>query len=416
MSRRFSRTPRQSGFTVIELLVTMISMSVILIASGQLMFAMRRGLVRQQLQVEARQNARAALDYTSMLLRGASDFNKGSANAGAVLTWVFAESRCGGCVVPTTIPCGAQIGCYQVSYNNVTATNNASGLLADLGTDIITIGRPEGTVAANAISSPAFSNTAASGWLTPGCAAATAAASQDAFDAFKVATGAGTGTVSDLLVVAGDNGWTFYKITDYKLATNRTTCCVPRSACAVAGVDQACILTEGNLGGPAGIKPPGGNLTLINQRVLTGTRFVSLRVRTNLATGVPWLEQKDGLFDPLVDNSGVNDTFVPILPNIEDLQIVWIFSDGAVRNDSTTNRLTLTGQVPQAGSSATTDIQQVIGFRVTFTARSSQGMAVEPGRFFRPAAEDHDAGTARDTVYRYQASANAMIRNRMMGM
>jgi len=43
-------------------------------------------------------------------------------------------------------------------------------------------------------------------------------------------------------------------------------------------------------------------------------------------------------------------------------------------------------------------------------------MTAEPARFFRPAAEDRAAGTTLDTVYRYQASANAMIRNRMAGM
>jgi prepilin-type N-terminal cleavage/methylation domain-containing protein len=415
MSQRSSRTHRHAGFTLIEVMVTLISVTTILVVSAQLMFAMRRGLVRQQLQVEARQNVRAALDYTSMLLRGASDFNKGSANAGAVLTWVFAQSQCHGCTPPATIPCPTQDGCYQVSYNNVTSTNNGSGILADEGTDIITIGRPEGTITANAVSTPDFANLAQSGWLTPGCTAADAAASAVAFTAFKAATGAGTGTVSDRLAVAGDGGgWTFYKITDYQDSDNSTLCCIPRSACAIAGVNLACILTKGNLGGPLGIKPPGGNTTLQNQRLLTGTRFVSLRVRTDPITHVPWLEQKDGLFDPAADNPG--GAFVPILPNIEDMQVAWIFNNGDVKNNSSANRLGLTGQVPQAGGSATTDVQNVVGFRVTFTARSSQGMTLESARFFRPAAEDHDAGTARDTVYRYQASANAMIRNRMMGM
>ena len=48
MFQRSSSRERQSGFSLIELLVTFISLVIILTVSTQLMFAMRRGLVRQQ--------------------------------------------------------------------------------------------------------------------------------------------------------------------------------------------------------------------------------------------------------------------------------------------------------------------------------------------------------------------------------
>ncbi len=408
MRPRSRKSQSQRGFTFVELLVTITSLVIILVVSTQLMFAMRRGVVRQQLQVEARQSARAAADYTSMLLRGATDFNRVGGNSGAILTWLTRNKT-------DAVVCPGDNACYQVTYNNVTSDDNSNGILADEGTDIITFARPTSTRIIVPLRWPGWQHAANVRWDARPFCADVANNAELAFQNFKIATGEHGGKSDPLLLVDDLGRMAFYQITDYKDFSGNdcvedTVACRDNANPLPAG-QEICFHVVSNKGQSDGINPPGGQPELENPKLYIGVRFASLRVRNG------WLEQKDGIFDPTTDNPGT--AFVPILPNIEDLQIAWIFADGTIRNDSTAagRRITASGNVPQMGTAgpAPDDVRSVVGVRVTYTSRSGQGMPVEPNRFVRPAAEDHAAGTVVDTTYRYQVSANAMIRNRLAG-
>ena len=63
------------------------------------------------------------------------------------------------------------------------------------------------------------------------------------------------------------------------------------------------------------------------------------------------------------------------------------------------------------------DVLNVVGFRITVTARSSVavfGGGKQPER--QPSAEDHDTtGAPADTYFRYQVSSTVLLRNRLAG-
>ena len=110
---------------------------------------------------------------------------------------------------------------------------------------------------------------------------------------------------------------------------------------------------------------------------------------------------------------------------MEDLQIAWVFRDGTIWNTSPTHQLSSAGSytnsVPSqvgngTGTVQTYDVTNVVGIRVTVTAVSSAGITWErSARFFRPAAEDHAAGTTRDKRYHRRMTQIVMIRNRNLG-
>ncbi|KDA55043.1 hypothetical protein EG19_00015 [Thermoanaerobaculum aquaticum] len=131
------------------------------------------------------------------------------------------------------------------------------------------------------------------------------------------------------------------------------------------------------------------------------------------------LQQKNGVFDP----TNPDDGFFTVVPNVEDLQVAYFFRDGTVRNDRPPQDCTwATNCVPvqdpafgPAGTLPETHAANVIGLRITLTARSSQEVPVvqEPSaRFRQPVAENHDPGAAQDRFYRYQNSVFVLLRNR----
>jgi hypothetical protein len=149
-----------------------------------------------------------------------------------------------------------------------------------------------------------------------------------------------------------------------------------------------------------------------------GAEFVSLRVCNG------WLEQKSGIFQPEIDQncpSAATDEYAektgwaPLLANVEDFQVAYIFHNGEIWNNSPNHQLGSTGQVPTQGTPANPyDAANIAGLRVNITVRSPVAAAGEPAsaRYSRPESEDHEAGTTKDAFPRYQASAMAMLRNR----
>jgi len=399
---------RQSGFSLVEFLVVVAALGMVLWIFGQLFFPMQKLATRQRLDVEARQTARAALDYLHYMLRGAGDMNSGGSNnrtPALLLTRVCTGASPGNAV--------------QVTYDNVTNAN-----LGDIGTDIITFARA-------AISAPVLMS--GSTFSSPPSATATHFAYTEACDAagggsaanlalFKQVTGAhdvGGVQQSEILTVmnAFNGAWGFYQITSYDDATNADCCATTKRWISVIANPTTSQLvlpyySAAPPGGAACLGFPSAQLN--NPQLVPGMRFYTLRVRNG------WLEQKMGIFDPNTDNPGT--AFVQILPNVEDLQFAYLFSNNQIRNNLTTNRLPA-GQlyVPDVSGGAGFDILDVWAIRFTVTVRST---AEVPGGLnvnnIQPVAEDHDPKTdappkVKDDFYHVQLTGTATLRNRILG-
>jgi type II secretory pathway pseudopilin PulG len=429
MSPRSDRVER--GFTLIEVAVALLSLVLILVLSAQLLFATRRAALRQQLQVEARQVGRAAVDYVTYQLRGATDLAGESVprNPLAILSWVWMGNLPGGA---TEFPqCGDpgnhDGGCTQRSYNNVT-----DAALADVGTDIITVSRTDANVRITPINWGGGAFQAANVYwrFDYGCpqTGASTWGTNDTgnYDLFKDYTGCclPNGWSQPMVLIDGTGNTMFYQITDYKDTDNADTCTNIDGQCQVGDPhkdpdvpDGPCMFVVSNPGSSA-LNLPGGQRDL--QRpvsMLAGVRFIALRVCRG------WLEQKQGIFDPTADGAGGANAcdsagwnqppWTPLLPNIEDLQIAYSFSSGNIFNNLAGNRMNTVNNVPMQGTTNALDATAVLGFRVSVTARSSAEVELE-GKVpeVRPALEDRAAGTAQTRFYYYPVSAGAMIRNR----
>jgi Tfp pilus assembly protein PilV len=372
MWRRSRKTDRRAGFSLTELLVTLAGLTIILTVSAQLLFETRRAAVRQQFQVETRQLARAAVDYVHFMVRGASDLNYSGdvPFPAAILTQVGVRPN----------------QTRQVSYNNVTDAN-----LADLGTDIITIGRAEDSLTSEPVGWSDFDSSASSatwqfGWTSPCDAAANLAAFQRLIGY--------SGTTSRWLLVADETGgWRFYQINGFG-----TSDCPG----ALGTINATSSPPDGN----GYLQPMDATLAPIanNPRLRLGVGWVTLRVRGG------WLEQKNEIFDPNTDNPGT--AFVQLLPNVEDLQVAYLFRDGTLWNNVPGH--TLTGGIPTQGSpGVATDAANVLGMRVTVTVRAPEAAPGEARDRFGPlTAEDHVPTAGPDRFYRYQTSGIVLLRNR----
>jgi prepilin-type N-terminal cleavage/methylation domain-containing protein len=395
-----SRINSARGFTLVELMVTIAALVVVLTLSAQLLFATRRASDRQRLQTEPRQTARGATDYVNFLVRSATDLNNvlGARNPLAIMVWYTNGNN--------------QL--FQTCFNNLTAAQAANGM-GDEGTDLITVAHadranflPLLTWQGNQRSSSAY-------WeFNQGCPDSAANLAM-----FKELTGAhpdpnGGQDISDPLIITDANGQVgTYQITDYKEGTNADNCAAknnlpdyPEKSCAE---NQGCLAVVANPGRSDQVNPPSGQPDLVQPITMNlGPRFISIRVRNRQ------LEQKFGIFNQNTDTPGT--AFQPLLPNVEDFQVAWIFQNGEIRNNNAGHRIPRTGAVPTQSVPDTYHVRNVAGMRVTFTTRSQ---LVIPGevnnRYFRLAAEDHDAATTRDQFYRFQLSATSMIRNRWPG-
>jgi type II secretory pathway pseudopilin PulG len=437
-------TPRTTaaGFTLMEVLVVLATLGMILWMVGQLFFPMRQAAERQRLQVEARQTARSAVDYVAYLVRGATDLNEVAPirNPAAILTYLWRGSN-PGIAAATLATCPGDTGCVQMSFNNV---NQSTTSFATDGTDVLTLSRSTAPRRISAASFPLASGsfTAASVqyWaFRDGCAPGGPAANGAGNDSnnlafFKQVTGGVVGPAQNpplVLINPVTGGWLVYRITDYRDASNGSSCTVPDPAnCTLSGVTVPCIGVSADPQAATALNPPGGFEAIAALPDLAvGSRFASLRVCNG------WLEQKDGLFDRANDATCpalpagtvdfppyvVKAGWSPLLPNVEDLQVAYVFSDGTVGNGpggtvATTDGVpTSTGNNPVAG---TPDIVNVIGVRITVTGRSATQVLFgghQPGRPL--ACEDHPASAAaEDTFYRYQVSAIALLRNRTAGI
>lgn len=394
------RSQSDRGFSLTELLVTVAALVVVMTLSAQLLFATRRAADRQRLQTEPRQIARGATDYVNYLVRTATDLNNvlGAKNPLAIMVWYVNGSN----------------QTFQTTYNNLTSAQAASGF-GDEGTDMISVAHadvanflPLLTWQGNQHSSSAY-------WeFNQGCPN-----SALNIQLFKELTGAhpdpnGGQDISDPLIIVDANGQVgTYQITDYKEGTNADVCAYksnlpdyPEKSCAE---NQGCMQVVANPGRSEQINPPSGQPNLVQPITMhLGPRYISLRVRDR------WLEQKFGLFNQNTDTPGT--AFQRLLPNVEDFQVAWIFQNGETRNNAVNNRIPRNQEVPTQAGDDVYHVRNVIAMRATFTTRSATRIPGEVhSRWFRPAAEDRVAATARDQFFRFQLSAASLIRNRWPG-
>lgn len=406
---------KQKGFTLVEVTVSLMILVIVLTLSMALLFSMQGFARRQRQFAEPRQTARRALDYISGYLRAATDGNYAGGNPNAIVVWFTKDKQL-----------------YRATYNNYDPATDQFANLAEPGTDIITIGRSEGGGSIVIAKWPGHHSAAATGWIhfREGCPDRDPIGNdQRNMLKFMQLTGCygspncQTGNFpcnacqSKVLTVVDEYGnWTYMQITSYQ-----------QSNCSSTGgsynFDEIHIVmnpgqSEYNNPGQKDINCPTASSSGIPPnacKIGKNVSYLAFRVMRD-QNGVPQLQQKDGIFDPTVDNPGNN--FVPLLDNIEDLQIAYIYNDGTIWNDSVNHRLLTTGNVPtqDVNVSLPTDINNVVGLRVSVTAIANTPVPItERPKFFRPESEDRPASNVFDRFYRYRLTNTVMIRNRNLG-
>jgi type II secretory pathway pseudopilin PulG len=441
------KTRHSRGFTLIEALVSVLILTVVMIVALTLLVSMRSFASKQQAFTAPRQSARSAIDYLSFFLAGATDLNVLAGNPNALIMW-------------TTN--GVAATPRQASFNNLTALEAAAGYGGE-GTDIISV-----AIATNPIRIPIvvpagapWTGNSPSGDtavldFSAGCGAALGPDVVN-LNLFKQVTGATTvgGTdVSGLLTVSDGAGrWRYIRITQY----------VSSECVEMTGPDPSReVITIKFIRGDADqVNPPGGwRNDLVEPLTLNaGFEYTSFRARNGA------LEQKTtgfdaaGVYSPGIFNPDCDGTtqvgicpsigFTPVVENVEDLQVAYVFRDGTIWN-SLGNPATKPGAIPAqlatgTGVPGATDISFVRALRVSVIARSnpldigarqlSAGPPPTPtpgptpvageadtrriGLYRRPALEDHAEGQM-DTVAtgvfdRYRLTTTLILRNRLLG-
>lgn len=424
---------RGRGFTLIEALVSILILSVVMIVALTLLVSMRSFAAKQQTFTAPRQSARAVVDYLSFFLAGASDLNVDQGNPNALVMWTTFGTNV---TAPATL--------RQSTFNNLTAAQASAGF-GDEGTDIISV-----SVTTNPIRIPiltwtgnlAGGNTALLNF-SAGCGLAF---NDDAANLalFKEVTGAtvvGASEVSGLLTVQDFSGrWRYLRITSY----------VSSNCAAMTGTNptREVISIQFIRGDADQVNPPGGwrNDLVLPLTLNAGVEYTSFRVRNRS------LEQKTtgfdgaGIFSPGFfnpdcdgDTAGVGCPaigFTPVVENVEDLQIAYVFRDGTIWNTAaqplvTTDPNGNASNIPQQAMTVTVDptlldVRNVRALRVSTIARSNpldigaRGLSrFETGTYRRAGLEDRAQGppdTLANGVFdRYRLTTTLVLRNRMLG-
>ncbi len=409
MSRSCHRDRSDAGFTLIEVTVAMTVLLIVLVLSGALLFSMRSFAQKQQSLAEPRQTARRAMNYLSYYLRGASDMNMADSTA----------------PMPNALVTYYNLGATtnQATYNNV-----ASASLADVGTDLFTVAKPvPGSMPIKVAGIwDGLTTSTISALYSQGCGDSNDNTTNLAQFNQAVGYDATAGTSPLFLVYDPGGFWQYYQI------TAAPTCDCSKASAASPTVITMTVTAGGILGinpardsSPVGLTCSDGNPCYMTG----GVQFVTFRVRT--VGGTPRLEQlalPGRLFDPAQDNPGTS--FTPLLDNVEDLQIAYIYGDGTICNSSQPTRLLSTmdsanypNGVPnmraEGVTAATYDAVNVRGVRVSVVARSAQPIAAFLGGAGKGAPaitppEDSTVAYAPG-YYHYRLTSTIMIQNRILG-
>lgn len=431
---------RPRGFTLIEAVVSVLILSVVMVVALTLLLSMRSFASKQQAFTAPRQSSRAGIDYLSFFLAGASDLNVEAGNPNALVMWLTYGDN------------GTSAGApRQVSYNNLTAAQAAAGF-GDEGTDIITLSVPTNPVRIPIVkwTGSAVASKTMDVNFTAGCPD-----NVKNLELFKQVTGAvqvGPKELSGILTVQDSAGrWRYMQITDY----NWSKCELAVGADPTLEVIHIQI-TPGN---SDQLNPPGGwREDLVEPFTINaGIDFTSFRVRNrNLEQKTSGVDAggaySPGIFNPACDGTAPGGGcptigFTPVVENVEDLQIAYVFRDGTVWNTrnqtlATTGPGGAASNIPEqvatvSAAPGARDITNVRALRISVTARSNPldigarqlstgisptpvpGSTLREGLYRRPALEDHAQGPV-DTVAtgvfdRYRLTTTLVLRNRMLG-
>ncbi len=411
---------RHRGFTLTEALISILILSIVMIVALTLLVSMRSFAAKQYSFTAPRQTSRAAVDYLSYFLAGASDLNVEQGNPNALVMW-------------TTFGDDKNVVTRQASYNNLTAAQAAAGF-GDEGTDVITLAVPTNPVripivkwTGNDVASKTMEVN-----FTAGCPDDTVN-----LNLFKQATGArtmGAKEMSGIMTVTDAEGrWRYMQITDYNW-----------SKCSESGGTDEVIHIQITPGNSDQLNPPGGwRSDLVEPYTINaGIDFTSFRVRNrNLEqkmTGVDGSGSfSPGIFNPDCDRNAPSAGcpsigFTPVVENVEDFQIAYVYIDGSVWNTST-QTLATTGQIPEqaetlSGAPGARDVIFVRALRASVISRSNQldvggrglSASLASGLFRRRALEDHGQGpvdtVANGVFERYRLTTTLLLRNRMLGL
>lgn len=422
---------RRRGLSLSEVMVSLLILTMVMIVALTLLFTMKSFAERQQVRTAPRQTSRRAIDYLSDYISGATDLNDNASppSPNAIVTW-YNQGSGGGAAVAK-----------QATYNNLT---DAQSGLGEVGTDIITLAMPTDTFKVPISRWPGWQGASNLYFnYRDGCPDVNLMKR----NFLQMTGGNDTNQAQSIILTLVDvNGqWAYYEITGYQQFTCSGT---------TPDGDPFTVHVTSNPGQSQRINPPGGHPDLVDPYLAGGIKIYSFRVRRD-ANGVPNLEQKLGLFDPATDNPGT--AFTPIMPNVEDLQIAWLYSgspDGSGRTifntvDPTTgnavlipsnvsNNTNVPPQVGPGGVATPWDITMVSGIRLSITSRSaplrfeSRNISVRRGTATfanaRPTSEDHPglgpdafevpgatAGARVGDFDHQRLTSTILIRNRMLG-
>ena len=410
-----SRPDRRSrGFTLVEVTIAMFILVIVLVLSGTLLVSMRSFAQKQQAFAEPRQTARRAIDYLAYYVRGASDMNfvqQANPAPNALMVWYMNS---------TGNNTGTKV---QTCWDNVTNANYALP-----GTDILTVAEP--TVGSGPISIVNWPSIAAANFdvsnYSQGCPDDT----QNLMDFQRVmgcdpsCIGTGKCSSAPFMIVDSTGQWQFYTITNFMTSQCGNITNSPPN------VFPQIVISPAN-----GMNPPGGfhSVTCNDNtnpcHIMAGVQFVTFRVAPDYTTGIPRLEELNvaGLYNPTstAQFTGQNDPFTPLLDNVEDLQVAYIYRDGTIWNtsqqvlSSAPPANTYLNNVPTQGTANTYDAQNVVGLRISVVARSASPIPTflgGPGSKV-PAVTppENSAATYAPGYYHYRLTATVMIQNRILG-
>jgi len=412
MPSSFRAERRAEGFTLVEVSIAMLILVIVLVLSGTLLVSMRSFAQKQQAFAEPRQTARRAIDYLAYYVRGASDMNfvqQANPAPNALMVWYMNS---------TGQNTGTEV---QACWDNVTNANYALP-----GTDIFTVAEP--TVGSGPISIVNWPSIAAANFdvsnYSQGCPNDT----QNLIDFQRVmgcdpsCIGTGKCSSAPFMIVDSTGNWQFYTITNFMTSQCSNITNSPPN------VFPQIVISPAN-----GMNPPGGFHTVTCNdntnpcHIMAGVQFVTFRVAPDATTGIPRLEELNtgGLFNPTVQTTGANDPFTPLLDNVEDLQVAYIYKDGTIWNTSqqvlsnAAPANTYINNVPTQGSAYPYDAQNVVGLRISVVARSARPIPTflggPGGKVAAVTPPENSTAVYAAGYYHYRLTATVMIQNRILG-
>jgi hypothetical protein len=175
-----------------------------------------------------------------------------------------------------------------------------------------------------------------------------------------------------------------------------------------------------------------------------GVDYTSFRVRNRSleqkTSGFDGTKYSPGIFDPVCDVKSPAGTcpaigFTPVVENVEDLQVAYLFRDGEMWNTGIKVLPLADSYIPQQAASnpppaaepGAQDVVHVRALRISVITRSNpldigaRGLSasLDAGLYRRHALEDHPEGpldsVANGVFDRYRLTTILVLRNRMLG-